>query len=43
MEWLAIPLTRESSQTWDRTQVSRIAGGFFTSWATREAQVYWSG
>ena len=22
----------------DRTQVSRIAGGFFTSWATREAQ-----
>ena len=23
----------------DRTQVSHIAGGFFTSWATREAQV----
>ena len=22
--------------------VSRIAGGFFTSWATREAQEYWS-
>ena len=24
----------------DRTQVSHIAGGFFTSWATREAQEY---
>ena len=27
----------------ERTQVSHIAGGFFTSWATREAQQYWSG
>ena len=27
----------------DPTQVSRIAGGFFTSRATREAQEYWSG
>ena len=27
----------------DWTQVSRIAGGFFSSWATREAQEYWSG
>ena len=26
----------------DRTQISRIAG-FFTSWATREAQEYWNG
>ena len=25
------------------TQVSRIAGRFFTSWATREVQEYWSG
>ena len=25
------------------TQVSYIACGFFTSWATREAQEYWSG
>ena len=25
----------------DRTQVSHIAGRFFTSWATREAQEYW--
>ena len=28
----------ESSQPRDRTQVSCIAGRFFTSWATREAQ-----
>ena len=27
----------------DQTQVSCIAGRFFTSWATREAQEYWSG
>ena len=29
--------SRQSSQPRDQTQVSRIAGGFFTSWATREA------
>ena len=34
---------RGSSQPRDRTQVSRIAGGFVTSWATREAQESWSG
>ena len=27
----------------DQTQVSCTAGRFFTSWATREAQEYWSG
>ena len=27
--------------TLDRTQVSRIAGGFFTNWTTREAQGGW--
>ena len=27
----------------DQTQVSCIAGRFFTSWATREAQEYWNG
>ena len=27
----------------DQIQVSYIAGGFFTNWATREAQEYWSG
>ena len=29
--------------TWYLTQVSLIAGRFFTIWATREAQEYWSG
>ena len=32
-----------SSQPRDQTQLSRIAGGFFTVQATREAQEYWSG
>ncbi|MDK6445863.1 hypothetical protein QP104_08090, partial [Alloscardovia omnicolens] len=36
-EWIAIPFSRGSSQSRDRTQVSCIAGGFFTIWATREA------
>ena len=31
LEWLAVPFSRGSSQPKDRTQVSRIAGGFFTS------------
>ena len=31
LEWVAVPLTRGSSQSRDRTQVSLIAGGFFTS------------
>ena len=38
LEWVAIPFSRGSSQPRARTQVSRIAGGFFTVWATREAQ-----
>ena len=37
LEWVAIPFSRASSQPRDRTQVSSITGGFFTSWATREA------
>ena len=37
LEWIAFPFSRGSSQPRDRTQVSHIAGGFFTSWATREA------
>ena len=36
LEWVAIPFSRGSSQPRDRTQVSHIASGFFTSWATRE-------
>ena len=39
LEWVAIPSSRGSSQVKDWTQVSLIAGGFFTIWATREAQV----
>ena len=35
--------SRGSSQPRDRTQVSYITDWFFTSWATREAQEYWSG
>ena len=35
LEWVAFPFSRGSSQTKDRTQVSPIAGGFFTSLATR--------
>ena len=42
LEWVAIPFYRGSSQPRDQTQVSHIAGEFFTSWATREAQEYWS-
>ena len=37
LEWVAMPSSRGSSRPRDRTQVSCIAGGFFTSWATREA------
>ena len=43
LEWVAMPFSRGSSQPRDRTQVSHITGGFFTIWATREAQEYWSG
>ena len=43
LEWVAFPFSRGSFQPRDPTQASHIAGGFFTSWATREAQEYWSG
>ena len=43
LEWVAFPFSRGSSQPRDWTQVSCIAGRFFTSWATREAQKYWTG
>ena len=39
-EWVAFLFSRGSSQYRDRTQVSCIAGRFFTSWATREAWVF---
>jgi len=35
LEWVAMPSSRGSSQPRDRTQVSCIAGGFFTVWVTR--------
>ena len=37
LEWVAMPSCSVSSWPRDRTQFSRIAGGFFTSWVTREA------
>ena len=43
LEWVAFPFSRGSSPPRDQTQVSHIVGGFFTSWAKREAQGYWSG
>ena len=36
LEWVAFPFSRGSTQPRNQTQVSCIAGGFFTSWATRE-------
>ena len=38
----SLSLLKGFSQPRDQTQVSHIAGGFFTNWATREAQEYWS-
>ena len=37
LEWVAVPFSRGSSQSRDRTQVSRTAGRFFASRATRGA------
>ena len=31
LEWVAFPFSRASSQPRDQTQLSHIAGGFFTS------------
>ena len=38
LEWVAMPSSRGSSQPRDWTQVSRIAGRFFTVSATKEAR-----
>ena len=40
LEWVAVPLSRGSSQPKDWTQVSHIAGGFFTSRATRKEIIH---
>ena len=37
LKWVAMRSSRGSSQPRDQTQVSLIAGGLFTVWATREA------
>ena len=37
LECVAIPFSRGSSWPWNQTQVSYLAGRFFTIWATREA------
>ena len=42
LEWVTFPFARGSSQPRDQTQVSRIAGKCFTSWATRKALGYCS-
>ena len=39
LEWVAFPFSRGSYQPRDQSQVSHIADGFFTSWATRKAQL----
>ena len=42
LEGVAFPFSRVSFQPWDWTQVSLIVGRFFTNWAIRDAQEYWS-
>ena len=43
LEWVVIPFFRVLSQPRDWTQVSCIAGWFFTMWATREGPGrYWT-
>ena len=37
LKWVAYPFSRWSSWPRNWTRLSYIAGGFFTSWATREA------
>ena len=40
LEWLTIPFSRRSSQPKDQTQISFIAGRFFTIWVTREGILF---
>ena len=40
LEWVALPFSSMSSPPRNRTGVSRIAGRFLSSWATREA-LHW--
>ena len=41
LEWVTYCFSRESSQPRNWTGVSCIPGGFFTNWATREANIFW--
>ena len=38
LKWVAFLFSRGSSQPRDQTQISNTAGGFFTSWVTRESK-----
>ena len=40
LQWVAFPSSRGSSQPWDQTQVSHIAGEFFTSWRVNSFSYY---
>ena len=42
LKWVDYPFSRKTSQARNWTWVSCIAGGCFTSWATREHEVKWS-
>ena len=39
LEWVAYPFSSGSSWPRNQTRVSHIAGGFFSSWATRESAI----
>ena len=43
LEWVTIPFSRGSSRPRDRTQVSCIAGRFFSIWTTSEGQFFLKG
>ena len=36
LDWVAFPFSGGYSQSRDQTQISHIAGRFFTNWATRK-------
>ena len=40
LKWVVFPFSRGSSQFRAQTQVSHVAGRFFTSWATRESPTH---
>ena len=42
LEWVAFPFSRGSSQPRDQTQISCIAGGFFTNWAIYQGSTIWA-